>query len=176
VSVYELCELLSALLQAAFHQLPTVSWLLLQALFTESSCRELPLSPSPGQWLVNHLLLSQSLFTEISCGELALSPSPVQRLVSHVLLQVLLIEGSCRVQLLAPTPSPVHSEHPALPAVCPFQFLVYYSGVFFAGQGSVCPGCYAGLSQGWLWEYRVPLICSPVCLHLPSRLGAGVWW
>jgi hypothetical protein len=42
-----------------------------------------------------------------------------------------------------------------------FQLLVYYSVIFFcvvvvvvvfAGQRSVFPGCYAVLSQGWLWE------------------------
>jgi hypothetical protein len=55
-----------------------------------------------------------------------------------------------------------------------FQFLAYYS-VFFVGQGSVCPGGYAGLSQGWLWEHHVPPICSPVGLHLPSRFGASIW-
>jgi hypothetical protein len=27
----------------------------------------------------------------------------------------------------------------------------------------------------WLWEYRVPLICLPVGLCLPSWLGAGIW-
>jgi hypothetical protein len=60
-----------------------------------------------------------------------------------------------------------------------FQLLVYYSlfnFVHFVGQWSVCPGGYADLSQEWLWGYHVPLICSPVGLHLPSRLGAGTWW
>jgi hypothetical protein len=73
-------------------------------------------------------------------------------------------------------PSPVRLKHPILSAACPFQFLVYYSGFLWGGQGSVCLGGYAGLSQGWLWEYCVPLICSPVGLRLPSRFGAGIWW
>jgi hypothetical protein len=34
--------------------------------------------------------------------------------------------------------------------------------------------------QGVCWfipgEYRVPLICSSVGLHLPRRFGAGIWW
>jgi hypothetical protein len=68
-----------------------------------------------------------------------------------------------------------NSRCPTLFERCPFWLLVYYS-VFFAGWGSVCPGGYAGLSQGWLWEYHVLFICSPVVLHLPSRLGASVWW
>jgi hypothetical protein len=41
-------------------------------------------------------------------------------------------------------PSPMHSEHPALSAVCPFQFLVYYSGffcvVFLQGGGHSVQG------------------------------------
>jgi hypothetical protein len=54
----------------------------------------------------------------------------------------------------------------------PFQFLVYYS-VFFVwvGWGSDCPGVYAGLSQGWLWEYHVILICSPIGLPDVSQVG-----
>jgi hypothetical protein len=46
---------------------------------------------------------------------------------------------------------------------------------FLGGWGSVFPGGYADLSQGWLWEYHVPLIFSPVDLCLPSRLGASAW-
>jgi hypothetical protein len=47
--------------------------------------------------------------------------------------------------------------------------------LFLQGGGSVCPGGYAGISQGWLWECCVPLICSPVDLRLPSRFGASIW-
>jgi hypothetical protein len=66
------------------------------------------------------------------------------------------------------------SKSPALFATCLFQFSIYYSVFFnFVGQRSVCPGDYAGLSQGWLWGYHVPLICSPVSLRLPSRLRVG---
>jgi hypothetical protein len=43
---------------------------------------------------------------------------------------------------------------------------------FFVGWGgSVCPGGYAGLSQGWLWEYHLMLICSPVVLLDVSQAG-----
>jgi hypothetical protein len=42
-----------------------------------------------------------------------------------------------------------------------FFVVVYYSVwfffSFFPGWGSVCPGGYADLAQGCLWEYRVPL-------------------
>jgi hypothetical protein len=47
---------------------------------------------------------------------------------------------------------------------------------FFAGQGTVCPGDYVDFSQGWLWEYCMTFICSPVGLRLPSRFETGVEW
>jgi hypothetical protein len=45
---------------------------------------------------------------------------------------------------------------------------------FFPGWGLVCPGGYADLAQGCLWEYCV-LLSSPCGPHLPSLLGAGIW-
>jgi hypothetical protein len=61
----------------------------------------------------------------------------------------------------------------------PFFLCVLFSSLFlfffFSGRWSDCPGGYTGLSQWWLWEYHVPLICSPVGLCLPCRLGSGVW-
>jgi hypothetical protein len=60
-----------------------------------------------------------------------------------------------------------------------FLLSVLFSSLFFIqfffppGRRSNCPGGYAGLSQGWLWGYHMPLICSPVGLHFPSRLGAS---
>jgi hypothetical protein len=38
---------------------------------------------------------------------------------------------------------------------------------FIPGWGPVCPGGYADLAQGCLWEYNVPL-SSPCGLHLPK--------
>jgi hypothetical protein len=59
--------------------------------------------------------------------------------------------------LLLP-PSPVHSQHSLPPVLCvSFQFVVYSVVFFFAGEGSVCLGGYAGLSQGWLGEYHLML-------------------
>jgi hypothetical protein len=53
-----------------------------------------------------------------------------------------------------------------------FQFFAYYSVLgFLGGQGSVCPGGYSGLSQEWLWEYHLSLICSPVGLLDVSQAG-----
>jgi hypothetical protein len=55
-------------------------------------------------------------------------------------------------------------------AFCYVSFSVPYFLFFFfpQGRGSDCPVGYAGLSQGWLWGYCMPLICSPVGLHLPN--------
>jgi hypothetical protein len=57
------------------------------------------------------------------------------------------------------------------------QFLFIY--FFCVGQWSQSvQGSYAGLSQGWLCEYHVTLICSPVGLLDVSqgRFGTTVWW
>jgi hypothetical protein len=149
----ELCGRLSALFQAAAHHSLTVSHLIFQALFTESS---------HGVQLLSFPLPS----------------SPLQRLVSRLLFQVLFTESLQGNQQFAPPPF-----SNALRAPCPLccvsfsvpclLFRVFLCG-FFAGRWSFCPGCYAGLSQGW--EHCVPLICSLVGLHLPSRFGASVWW
>jgi hypothetical protein len=48
--------------------------------------------------------------------------------------QSLFTESSCGDHLLAPSPSPMCSEHPTPSAAYPFQFLVYYS-VFFSQVG-----------------------------------------
>jgi hypothetical protein len=61
----------------------------------------------------------------------------------------------------------------------PFEFIAYYLvgdfflffGIFLQGRGSVCPEGYAGLSQGWLWECCIMLICSPVGLPDVSQPG-----
>jgi hypothetical protein len=69
-------------------------------------------------------------------------------------------------------PPPVCLEHPAPSAACSFLvpcFLFYFI-FLLGGGGSICPGSYAGLSQGWLWEYCVLLICSPVLLDV-SQAG-----
>jgi hypothetical protein len=77
-------------------------------------------------------------------------------------------------------PPPLSGAQGTLPSL--LLVFVFFSAAcllfsfFSPGWGSVCPGDYAGLSQGFLWKYHVPLICSPGGLCLPSRLGAGVWW
>jgi hypothetical protein len=53
-------------------------------------------------------------------------------------------------------------------------FIIHFVFFFFPWVGSVCPGGYAELAQGCLWEYCMPL-SSPGGLLLPSWLGAGTW-
>jgi hypothetical protein len=48
---------------------------------------------------------------------------------------------------------------------CCCLFSLFFS--FFPRWGSVCPGGYADLAQGYLWEYHV-LLSSPGDLHLSS--------
>jgi hypothetical protein len=65
------------------------------------------------------------------------------------------------------------SGHPTLFAMCLFccyclLFRFFFS--FFPGWGSVCPGSYADLAQGCLWEYHVPL-SSPCRPRLPKSFG-----
>jgi hypothetical protein len=75
-----------------------------------------------------------------------------------------------------PPPSPVCSRCPTLFAMCPFQFLVYYSVFFFLRVGvrlprGLCwliPGVAVGI------PYAAYLLTCYLCL--PSRLGASIWW
>jgi hypothetical protein len=69
-----------------------------------------------------------------------------------------------------PLPPLWHSGCPALFATCLLLLLFIHFGFFsfFPGWGSVCPGGYADLAQGCLWEYRVPL-SSPGCVRLWGR-------
>jgi hypothetical protein len=77
---------------------------------------------------------------------------------------------------------PPHS--PELRAPCPLCYVSFFFNCLFITQfffsffpgwgGSVCPGGYADLFQGCLWEYCMPL-SSPGGLLFPSRLGAGIW-
>jgi hypothetical protein len=76
-------------------------------------------------------------------------------------------------------PPPWISGCPSLFATCFYYFFsclfiiqVFFFS-FFSGWGSVCPGGYADLAQGCLWEYCI-LLSSPGGLLLPSRLGTGV--
>jgi hypothetical protein len=69
--------------------------------------------------------------------------------------------------------SPAFSAQGTPPSLL-YVFIVviaYYSvSLFFPGWGSVCPGGYADLAQGCLWEYCIPL-SSPCGLRLPKPSG-----
>jgi hypothetical protein len=58
-------------------------------------------------------------------------------------------------------------------------FIIQFFFSFFPGWELVCPGGYADLAQGCLWEYHV-LLSSPCGLRLPKpsgrcHLGAAIW-
>jgi hypothetical protein len=70
-------------------------------------------------------------------------------------------------------PYPLFSAQGALPSLLHVFFVVVYSVffLFFPWVGLVCPGGYADLAQGCLWEYHMPL-SSPCGLHLPKQSGS----
>jgi hypothetical protein len=70
-----------------------------------------------------------------------------------------------------PLPPLRHSGCPTLFAMCLFYcYCLLFRFSFFPGWEFVCPGGYADLAQGCLWEYRVPLSlpCGP---RLPKPSG-----
>jgi hypothetical protein len=74
--------------------------------------------------------------------------------------------------LLLPSPAGLFGAHGAPPSLLRIFFVViaYLVSLFSLGGVSVCPGGYADLAQGCLWEYRVPL-SSPCGPHLPKLSG-----
>jgi hypothetical protein len=81
---------------------------------------------------------------------------------------------ACLFTVLEEFPSPTlwSSGHPTLFATCFYcSYCLLLSFSFFPGWGSVCPGGYADLTQGYLWKYRIPL--SSPCPRLPKPSGHG---
>jgi hypothetical protein len=70
-----------------------------------------------------------------------------------------------------PSPTLRCSGHLALFATCLFCCCLLFSFSFFPGWGSVCPGGYADLAQGCLWEYCMAL-SSSCGLCLPKQSGS----
>jgi hypothetical protein len=68
-----------------------------------------------------------------------------------------------------PSSSALRVPHPL--CYMSFCYCLLFSFSFFPGWGSVCPGVYADLAQGCLWEYHVPL-SSPCGPHLPKPSGS----
>jgi hypothetical protein len=69
-----------------------------------------------------------------------------------------------------PLPSVLRAPHPLCHVSLLFLLLITQFLFFFPGWGSVCPGGYADLAQGCLWEYRV-LLRSPCGPYLPKPSG-----
>jgi hypothetical protein len=158
------------------------SHLALQALFTQSSpvgkatATSFPLSKHTGGGDAAPAFSGRGVYLQFT-WEVGLPLSPVE-FSSHrhfYKLSCSLIAG----HTLPLPPSPARpglfiyrsgkDSPPSLFALyCSYCLLLSFS--FFPGWGSVCPGGYADLAQGCLWEYRVPL-SSPYSLRLPKRSG-----
>jgi hypothetical protein len=159
-------------LQALFTQSSPVCKLLLQVFPFPSTLGEVTLHQlsqacmfiysSHGRWVFPPLLWSfprTATFTTFptpGCWACAAAPAFSSRLVVRDF----------------PSPPLWCSGCPALFTMCLFccYCLLFNFFSFFPGCGSVCPGGYADLAQGCLWEYHVPL-SSPCGLHLPKSSG-----
>jgi hypothetical protein len=137
--------------------------------------------PAPDCWMCAAApAFSGQLFYLQLTWEVGLPPSPVE-FSSHChfyKLSCSWLLGKCHCSCLLqpaccegfPLPLLWCSGHPTLFATC--LFCCYYSLLsfsFFPGWELVCPGGYADLAQGCLWEYRVPL--SSPCPHLLKPSG-----
>jgi hypothetical protein len=140
-------------------------------------CKLSPFQAHWGRWHCSSFLRPVCLFTvhmesgsfPLFCG--VFLPLPLLQLSRSWLLGV--CHHSCLLQLACcegfPLPPSLVLRAPR--PLCYMSFLlllliIQFFFSFFPGWGSVCPGDYADLAQGCLWEYRVPL-SSPCCLHLP---------
>jgi hypothetical protein len=132
-----------------------------------------------------HLLSQACVFIYSSCGKWAFPPllgsfPPTATFTSFP------GPGCWAVPLLLPSQSGLfiysavryfpslyllRSGHPTLFTMCLFCcYCLLFSFSFFPGWGSDCPGGYADLAQGCLWEYHVPL-SSPCGPRLPKSSG-----
>jgi hypothetical protein len=90
---------------------------------------------------------------------------------SFCLSSLCLLKVHVEISSLPLPSSLVCLQHPTSSAVCSFSISCLFNFFWWGGGGSFCPGGYAGLSQGWLWEYHMLLICSPVGLLDISQAG-----
>jgi hypothetical protein len=152
-----------------------------------------PFPSTPGEVTLHPLSLS-SMFIYSSCGKWAISLPlwsfpPTPTFTSFPTPGCWACDtapafSTCLVYLQFcerfPLPTLWCSGHPALFLLCVFFVVIAYYSVFFffPGWGLVCPGGYADLAQGCLWEYHMPF-SSPFGLHLLQRSGhwhlAVVW-
>jgi hypothetical protein len=145
-----------------------------------------PLSKHTGGGDTTPTFSGQHVYLQFT-WEVGLPSSPVQFSSHHHFYKLSRswLLGGCRHSCLLrqfvylhfceglPLPPLWNSGHPALFAACLFCCccLLFSFFSFFPVLGSVCPGGYAGLAQGCLWEYHVPL-SSPCGLHLPKWSGS----
>jgi hypothetical protein len=162
-----------------------------QALFTQSSpeydhhcCKLSPFQAHWGRWHCTNFLRPVCLFT-VHVGS-GLLPSPVEfsSLCHFYKLSHSWLLGMCCCSCLLPPglfiysslrdppppPLVLRAPHPLCYVSFLLLLLLIIQFLFFPGWGSVCPGGYADLVQGCLWEYRVPL-SSPCGLCLPKLSG-----
>jgi hypothetical protein len=126
---------------------------------------------------VSHWLRRWALWTTtypISVSSLSPAPCQLFCLSRLCLLRVRVEISSLHLPL-----SLVHLQLPNPYAACSFSVpcLLFSFVFFFAGGGSVFPGGYAGLSEGWLWEYHLMFgahLWSAGCVQ--SRFGTDIWW
>jgi hypothetical protein len=119
-------------------------------------------------------------FWTVICPILGSSLSPAHWW-PFCLSSLCLLNVPTEISSLPLPPSPVHLEHSAHSAVCSFSVacLLFRFFFFLRGWGSVCPGGYVGLSQGWLWNTMCYLFAHLlVCWLSPKqvwRWHLAVW-
>jgi hypothetical protein len=166
----------------------TLTWpcrlcLLRVLLCTTTTATSFPLSKHTGEVTLHPLSLACCLFTaHVGSGS---SPLSCGVFLPPPLLQAFqLLVAGCSPTLRPdpaflltvpgriPLPPFRSSGRPTLFATCLYcSYCLLLSFSFFPGWRSVCPGGYAVLAQGCLWEYCIPL--SSPCLHLPKPSGHG---
>jgi hypothetical protein len=181
-------------LEALFMQISGVSlaltWpcrlCLLRVLLCVTLCYKL--SPFQAHWGRWHWAAFSGLLVFLQfTWEVGLLPSPVEfsSLRHFYKLYCSWLLGVCRCSCLLqparlftvlggislPCSLALRAPHP----VCYVSFFcccycLLFSFSFFLGWGLVCPGGYADLAQGCLWEYRIPL-SSPCGLRLTKPSG-----
>jgi hypothetical protein len=150
----------------------------------ESLLQAFPFPSTVGE-VTLHLLSQACVFVYSSHGKWS-SPLSCGVFLPLPLLQAFPLLVAGHVPLLLPSPAGLFiyssvRDFPSPPSVlrvsCPLCYvsfllllLIIQFFFFFPWVGSVCPGGYADLAQGCLWEYCMPLSssCGP---HLPKRSG-----
>jgi hypothetical protein len=183
----QLGESLSALCEAVAHLAPTVSWLLLQALFMRVLRDEPPHLLSPAGfvslrffwmpapflfscvWPYQLVAIAVLVYLQFTWGSVPSSLSSGTCLMSVSVGSLPVskhpVGGLCHTYLLQQNTqgsARLTSELRACRLLCHVSFfsvacLLFNCFFYFVGWGSVCPWGYVDFSQGWLWENCIPL-------------------